>query len=549
MKQLQPAVKLRGLAQGAVLAIAAAATMPSHALRWQFDNGFLLNVDTTLGYSAQWRTESRDEKFEAVLNDNDGNNSFDDGSMTSSKANVLLEIAGEYGDFSFFTRGDAIYDYVYADGSSDMSRDNYLTFNNGREVVDAMGIPGTVDRGDFPSETVDEHGRRIRLLDAFATYNFNVGDMGGSIRAGRQVISWGEATFYPGVNAIQNPIDAAAALAPGVEAKEVFLPTSAVDLKWDFTTNLSAEAYYKLEWKRSTQPGVGSFLSTSDITGPGAERLLFAPGFAGGTVDRRITPDDDGQWGAAVRYLTDNGTNFDLYFARSHANIPGAKVVIDLTDTSGSVREVYTDDIDIWGFSFSTNVSEAQVYADVAYSDNMPFVDLTPKFSDDFTQLTQSDVIRGDYYQIIAGFTDLYTAFPWLSEQITLLGEFIYQGNNLGDGKLSESDSGSRNGVLVTEDAWGYQFRLSLKYFQVIRGMDVDVPITFKHDVDGYGNSIALNNGLKEDQKTASIGFTANYLSNWTIEGKYNWYFGNDRPEDKVLSDRDNISLAVKYRF
>jgi hypothetical protein len=539
----------RVILQGSILVSTALVATPSQALRWQFDNGFLLNVDTTLGYSAQWRTENRDEDLEAVLNDNDGNNSFDDGSMTSSKANVLLEVAGEYNDFSFFVRGDALYDYVYADSSSNMSRDNYLSFNSSREVFDASGKPGTVDRGDFPDETVDEHGKRVRLLDAFATYNFNLGEMGGSLRAGRQVISWGEATFYPGVNAVQNPIDAATALAPGVEAKEVFLPTTAVDLKWDFTPNLSTELYYKLDWKRSTQPGVGSYLSTSDITGPGAERLLYSPGFAGGKVERRIEPDDDGQWGAAVRYLTDNGTNFDVYFTRSHSNIPGARVVIDLATTAGSVREVYSDDIDIWGASFSTNVSEAQVYADVAYSDNMPFVDLTPGFSDDFTRLIQSDVTRGEYYQVVAGFTDLYTAFRWLSEQITLLGEVIYQGNDLGDGKLSESDTGSRNGVLATEDAWGYQFRLSLKYFQVIRGMDVDVPITFKHDVDGYGNGIALNNGLKEDQKTASIGFTANYLTNWTFEGKYNWYFGNDKPEDKVLSDRDNISLTVKYRF
>ncbi|RLQ21354.1 DUF1302 family protein [Seongchinamella sediminis] len=537
-------VALRGAALAGTVAVCA----PAQAL--QFEQGdWLFNVDTTMGYSAQWRTESRDKDLESVLNDNDGNNSFDAGSMTSSKASFILELGGSYEDFSFFVRTDGHYDYVYTDGTSDMSRDNYLSFNSG------IPVGGSVVRGEFARGTIEEHGRRIRLLDAFVTYAFDVGDtMGGAIRAGHQVISWGEATFYPGVNAIQNPIDSAVALAPGVEAKTVFLPTPAIDLKWDFNFNLSAEVYYKEGWDGSTLPGVGSYLSSSDITGPGAENLIFFPGVpANGKVGGKEKPgDSDGQYGVALRYITDNGTNFDFYYTESHSNIPNARVDINLSRFQALVNETYAEDVKIWGASFSTNVSEAQVYADVAYSENMPFVDLTPTtYIDDNgdVHFVQSDTTRGHYYQVIAGFTDLYTAFDWLSEQITLLGEVIYQGNNLGEGSLSEDAAGARNGVLVTDDAWGYQFRLSLKYFQVIRGMDVDVPITFKHDVDGYGNGIALNNGLKEGVKTASFGVTANYLSNWTFDARYNWYFGNDDPADKVLSDRDNFALDIKYRF
>lgn len=535
--------KLVTAVRGTALAGAVAVCAPAQALEYEAGD-WLFNVDTTLGYSAQWRAESRDKDLEIVTNDNDGNNSFDSGSMTSSKASFILEVGGEYEDFSFFVRGDGHYDYVYADGTSDMSRDNYLSFNSG------IPVGGNVERGDFHRETIAEHGRRTRLLDAFVTYSFDVGEeMGGSVRAGKQVISWGEATFYPGVNAIQNPIDSAAALAPGVEAKTVFLPTSAIDLKWDFNLNLSAEAYYKLDWEGSTLPGVGSYLSSSDVTGPGSENLLFFPGVpANGTVGRKVKPEDDDQWGAAIRYVTDEGTNFDFYYLEAHSNIPGARTVIDLVQFTGLIQEVYSEDTKIWGASFSTNVSEAQVYADVAYSENMPHVDLTPTFTPD-GQFIQSDITRGHYYQVIAGFTDLYTAFPWLSEQITLLGEVIYTGNNLGESSLSENAEGGYNGIMATEDAWGYQFRLSFKYFQVMRGMDMDVITTFKHDVDGYGNSIALNNGIKEDVKTASFGIVANYLTNWTFDAKYNWYFGNDDARDKVLSDRDNLAIDIKYRF
>ncbi len=88
-----------------------------------------------------------------------------------------------------------------------------------------------------------------------------------------------------------------------------------------------------------------------------------------------------------------------------------------------------------------------------------------------------------------------------------------------------------------------------LQYYSVIPGMDLTVPITFKHDVDGYGNAIALNNALKEDQKNASFGVDAFYLTNWQFSAKYSWFFGNDDPEDLVISDRDNFALSMKYIF
>ena len=71
---------LAALLQRCALLGAAAAAAPSQALEFQFDE-WRLNVDTTLGYSAQWRTESRDDFLENSVNANDGNNNFDSGSL------------------------------------------------------------------------------------------------------------------------------------------------------------------------------------------------------------------------------------------------------------------------------------------------------------------------------------------------------------------------------------------------------------------------------------------------------------------------------------
>ncbi len=504
----------------------------------QFDKGdWLFNLDTTLTAAAQWRTESRNRDManaEEGLNFNDGNNNFDPG-LISAKGSFILEFGGEYKDFSFFLRADGLYDYVYADQDTDMTPQRYESYNG------AIINGGTVKLGDFPRETVEEHGRRTRLLDAFATYSFNVGNQSGTVRLGRQVISWGEGTFIQGVNALQNPLDAGVARAPGAELKEFILPTAALNLKWAFNDSFSAEAYYKLDWEKSTLNGVGSYLSASDTTGPGAQRILLGP-LGAADVIQAVKPDDDDQYGIALRYLSDRGDNFDVSYTKSHANIPGAQIVVDLANRDNSFsREVYLEDIEVWQFSTSFLVSEAQVYADLAYSDNAPFVNTDQVF--DAGRLTVSDVERGHYWQVVAGMTDIYTALKWLSPSITLIAEAVYQGNNKGGDDLEDTT------YVVTEDAWGYRLRGELNYYSVLPGMDLKVPIFFSHDVDGYGNGNAMNNALTEDVKTLSIGVDAFYLTNWQFSANYAWFFGNDDPADRTLDDRDNFSVSVKYTF
>ncbi|MCB1678408.1 MAG: DUF1302 family protein [Halioglobus sp.] len=530
---------LAALLQRCALLGAAAAAAPSQALEFQFDE-WRLNVDTTLGYSAQWRTESRDDFLENSVNANDGNNNFDSGSLTSSKANMILEVGGDRGGFSFFIRGDAIYDYVYADSSSDLSRRNYRTYNGG------IFAGGDLQRGEYPDRTIDKQGKRLRLLDAFIIQNFPLGDMYGSLKVGRQIISWGGSLFYPGINGLQNPNDAAAALAPGVEAKEIFLPTTAVDFKMNLTDQISAEAYVKLEWKETLQAGVGSYLSTSDFTGPGAQSILLGPLGAGqaGGQDSPGKPAE--QWGTALRYMFDSGWNTELAYARSHANIPGAFIFIDLAGPNSFAKEFYQEDIPSWNFSVSGNIGEAEVYADIFYSDDMPFVDLTPTIvvgASGGPGLVQANVTTGDYWQVTAGMSDLYTAFKWLSPSIALNAEIIYQGNDVGKSRLQGTP------YVVTDDAWGYQFALTPRYFNVIQGMDGTLSLAFRHDVKGYGNSIALGNGLEEDQKKASITATGNYLGRWEFKATYAWFWDEKEQGDYLIKDRDNFSVSVKYRF
>lgn len=69
------------------------------------------------------------------------------------------------------------------------------------------------------------------------------------VRVGRQVVTWGEALMLQGGIAFaQNRVDSAAATVPGVELKEVFLPTGAVYGSFSATDSTTIEAYWQYEW-------------------------------------------------------------------------------------------------------------------------------------------------------------------------------------------------------------------------------------------------------------------------------------------------------------
>ncbi len=527
----------------------AGSALSTTAMALTFDAGdWQLDLDTSLTGAAQWRTESRDKKLSTDpdnLNYNDGNNNFDDGSMTSAKGSFILEFAGKRENLSFFVRTDGLYDYVYEDKRSDLSEENYLTYNG------AIPNFGTVKRGDFPDDTLDEHGKRLRLLEAFVNYDIDLESQAGSVRLGRQVIAWGEALLYQGVNALQNPLDAGVALSPGVEAKEIFLPTGAFDVKWNFTDNISSEAYYKLEWEKSTLPGVGSFLSPAD-TGPGAERVILTDGVTAPVISED-KPGYEDQWGLLLRYVTDYGTTFSVSRSRSNANTPGIELFLNAGDITNYVltgdgnlknsysREIYLDSIDVWQFGVNTTWGEASVYADLVYVDNGPFVDRS-EYVDAEGNRIRASTVRGEYQQLILGMLDVYTALPWLAERFTLTAEAIYQTNNLGKSEREDAPYG------ITEDAWGYRLNASLSYYSVLPGMDLEIPLSWRQDVDGYGASV-LQNSLIEGQKWASVGAKALYLDNWEFEAKYSFYFGNDDPGEPILADRDNVTLSAKYKF
>ena len=290
------------------------------ALSFEFKSGELSgNFDTTLSYGVTWRVQSQDQDIIGLknggnaysVNGDDGDLNYDDGDLISNAVKVTSDLALQYKNFGVFLRGTAFYDFENNDG----------------------------DRARTPlsDEALDMVGKDAELLDAYASWDFNVAEMPAQIRAGDQVISWGESTFIRNsINAI-NPSDASKFRLPGAEIKEALIPVGIVSASISPTENLTLEGFYQYKWEETVIDPPGSYWSTNDFAGEGGQKLLLgfgaAPDFEDAAavdtflaVSRSQTreADDDGQYGLAMRVFAPglNNTEFGFYYMNYHSRVP-----------------------------------------------------------------------------------------------------------------------------------------------------------------------------------------------------------------------------------
>lgn len=546
----------------AVTGATLAATMSANALEFEFkDTDFRIDWDTSISYGLMLRTESPGP---VEGNTDDGTNNFDKG-IVSNKVSTVSEADFQWGSYGFFVRGKALYDYRYEEQNTDQSNKTYLTDNsgdgNGEWTTDIFGIPvggsvGDVAQKDFHPDTKDVHGKDAFFLDAFLYGDFLLGEKMLSARLGRQVISWGESSYFPGISGTQTQVDASAAQAPGTEIKEIFMPIGQFYANMELTPSISMEAYYQYEWKKTKQAAVGSYWSNADTTGDGAERFLViqedVPVLGSIIVPFDVIGEDEpegsseeGQWGLALRYFMDNGTELGFYRTRYHDKYLSVRGTTNenpalppLAQFPEFLQDYYQQDVDLWGASFSTMVSDVQVSGEISYSDDaLPTQQVRPTLDETTGSYYTPDFKTGNVTQVNLGFSYLFGSNP-LADGALIVGEAAYVRTNRKPSDLPD-------GVVMinTRDAWGYTVVATLQYKSVVSGLDIDVPFSFKHTPNGTWKSLTLG----EDAKAASLGAKFKYLNNWKADLKYTNFWGAKNTHRN--HDRDNISLSVTYSF
>ncbi|HWH80843.1 MAG TPA: DUF1302 family protein, partial [Burkholderiaceae bacterium] len=319
---------------------------PDVRLRW----------DNTFKYSNAFRLNERSDKVTADARTDDGDRNFGKG-LVSNRIDWLSELDVTYGQFGARLSGAAWYDDVY----------NKKNDNNSPATSNNISVP----HDEFTAGTRDRMGRKGELLDAFVFAKGSLGDMSGTVRLGRHALVFGEGLFFGGngIGNAQGPIDLVKLLnVPSSQFKEVLRPVEQVSGQLQVTPKLSLAAYYQLKWEKSIIPPAGSYLSTSDIAGEGAES-------AGPFVRQSdIKARNSGQGGLQLRYrFTD--VEVGLFAARYHDKTPNFYLTLDpATFAPSGLVNAYAEGIKTYGASFSTVAGGVNIAGEMSVRHNVPLV-------------------------------------------------------------------------------------------------------------------------------------------------------------------------------
>lgn len=365
--------------------------------------------DSTLSVGASWALRNPKQELLGSRSADDGRRNFEQGETFSKIFKGIHDLELKYGDSGVFVRGKYWYDFELKDESR-------------------------------PFKDIDDNGRNegakssgAELLDAFLYHSYMIGDLPGTVRLGKQVVSWGESTFIQGgINSI-NPVDVAAFRRPGAEIKEGLIPVNMFFVSQNLTENLSAEGFYQLDWEQTVLDNCGTFFSQTDVMADGCNSLTAGPVInqnasavaalspfgvqlsdEGIVIPRSADHNarDSGQWGMALRWFAPElNSEFAGYFINYHSRQPYFSVTSgpNATDTTfasqlcanlsipalgcssflgseagqslaqayrlGTSRyfAAYPEDIRLYGLSFSTSLDSGTTLAgEISYRPNMP---------------------------------------------------------------------------------------------------------------------------------------------------------------------------------
>ncbi|MEX6502560.1 DUF1302 domain-containing protein [Pseudomonas zhanjiangensis] len=400
------------------LAIGLTSSLATPAFAVTFNLGEIEGqFDSSLSVGASWALRDADSELIGETNGGKGFASIsDDGRLNFKKGETfskifkgLHDLELKYGDSGVFVRGKYWYDFELKDESRPFKA---IDDSNRKEGAKASGA---------------------ELLDAFLYHNYVIGELPGTVRLGKQVVSWGESTFIQGgINSI-NPVDVSAFRRPGAEIKEGLIPVSMFYLSQNLTDNLSLEGFYQLDWQQTVVDNCGTFFSQNDFAADGCESAAIGPdlsanpvaqaalapfgvnlGAEGIVVSRAADEDarDGGQWGTALRwFVPELDSEFGAYFINYHSRQPSINLIASphIADLSfvpqlcanlgiadpmvcagalganldqlvasyrlgtAQYQVAYPEDIRLYGLSFSTTLpSNTALSGEISYRPNLP---------------------------------------------------------------------------------------------------------------------------------------------------------------------------------
>lgn len=507
-----------------------------------------VDVDVTLKYSTAIRVEEQDEALLADVNGDDGNRNFDKGDFINNRFSAIIDIDINHDNIGCFLRPRAFYDFAY-DGHN--AHDSPETNNNGP----LYGGPLS-SNDSFTDKTKETHRDQGEILDAYAYGTFDLGGRDLVLRVGKQVVSWGESLFLANsISSAQSHVDATQSNTPGMELKELFLPSGQVYSQLDLREAFTLAGFYQWQWKKNTIDEAGAFFSTSDFLDEAGHRILpiiLAPGMAP-SIDRGAdeSADDSGQWGISLRYIAErlNDTEFGFYYINYHEKNPmviwqptGGSSSMDWTTSldpvtgaranaidASSYHLKYAENVKLYGFSFGTVIGTTNVSGEMTYRKNLPVAVKNPLSLLGFSY-KEAEVLQVQ----ISAIHNLGPGPMSLWDGAMLTGEAGFNRvNGLGDADLDKD-----------RFAWGGTLKATFDYFTVLPKLDLKLPVTCKFNPKGISS---VTGTFTEKADSLSVGLDFIYAQVYQFGLSYTAFIGS--ASDNAKADRDFVGFNFKFTF
>lgn len=480
-----------------------------------------LRWDNTVGYSIAFRLADPDPALLAGRNGDDGDRNFAPG-LISNRFDLFSQLDFSKSWFGLHVSGAAWYDTVYHQKNDNNSP---ATFN-----------PVSVPHNEFPRAVRALHGAMAELVDAFLYGNTEIAGLPFSFRIGRHTLLWGESLFFPenGIAAGQAPVDEIKVLGrPTTYARDVFMPVAQASASLQLPQGVAVEGYYQFEWRKTRLPGAGSYLSSSDYYDVGGERYILRSGrFL--LRDPDLTPPSSGQYGAAIRWSTDE-VDYGLYALRFDSKDAKIYYRTDL----GTYGLVYPQGIEIYGASASGYIGNSNIAAELSGRRNMPLVN---------SQIFLSPGQAADSYQ-----NALYPVGDTLHAQLSTITTFartpVWDSANF-NAELAATQRlrATKNAAYLDPSAskLAVAFRGSFEptYFAVLPNLDITLSLGLGYNLAGNSST---NSYQREGAGDLDFGVTGTYRVVWSANITLTHFLGSASRQD--LADRDFIRLGIQRTF
>jgi len=387
----------KALGRKTTLALAIPLLMAAQAQGFEFSMGDLEGqVDSQISMGSSWRTESAITSLTQNTageesNSDDANKNYQAGDAFSQAFTGNHSLKFSYNNFGGVVSGKYWYDSALANNS--VSHGHGATLPNDGEggATSYDNAAGKLDDSGFNDLS---KAQGAYLMDAFIYGEFELGEMPLDVRLGRQVVSWGESTFIPGALSKINPYDVNALRRPGAEIKDALLPVNMAYANIGLTEDVSAEAFYQLEYEATEIPACGTYFNTNDYASNGCNTLVAADGAV--TVARAdngyVEAKDDGQFGVALRFNVGD-TEIGAYAMNVHSRLPMISITKYGVDVTAVATAMVTPGVTQQVTGLVTAVVTQQVTAGV-YT-NYGITDENPLESQDaLTQATIAGTIN-----------------------------------------------------------------------------------------------------------------------------------------------------------